>query len=625
MVSLPAAVDGARLVAALALVLFLPGELVLTAAGHRSHGYTRLALALGTSIALWPLALLWSTRAGAQWTQDGLRIAACAAVALGGAYWLVRRLRRTRPRISALAVALTVVVAVGAILRILQVHGVAVPLWVDGYHHTLVTEIIRTRGVVPADLRPYLPIDRFYYHFGFHTLAAAVAWLSGVRSPAAVLWTGQALNALSALSAFLLARRLTRHGPSAIVAAAIPAAICWFPSYYLTWGRYTQLAGLVALPAAWILLAEATVVGTDRRRRRVVLAALVAGGLALVHYRVFVFFVIGALVIAAALRPWRRAGAGRMARWVAVGAVGAAATGPWLLGDLLGGARALAAAGATWFGGPTGVADVPSWLFTTGLNAPVLVLAVQGVFVGLVRRRGAALLVLAWLAGALVVVFPDRLGVAASWTLPPFALAISLWLPAAMGIAFLTDAALDLAGSGDAARRARRALALVAVTVAVLGARQLGSVVNPETVIATPADVAAAAWVRTHTPPEARFLVSTAHWHLGTYRGLDGGYWLPLLAERDVSIPASFYTFADPAYAAEVTAVAEEAARGDDLSDGEIVGLMARVGAEYVYLGPAASGVAGKLSADRLRRIRRLEEVYDADGVHVWRLRRRLE
>jgi acyl carrier protein len=53
----------------------------------------------------------------------------------------------------------------------------------------------------------------------------------------------------------------------------------------------------------------------------------------------------------------------------------------------------------------------------------------------------------------------------------------------------------------------------------------------------TPADLAAADWVRRSTPQGAHFLVGTTDWQLGTYRGIDGGYWLPLLAGRSSSDP----------------------------------------------------------------------------------------
>lgn len=96
--------------------------------------------------------------------------------------------------------------------------------------------------------------DRFDYHYGFHAVCAAISWVSGVEPRRSVLWTGQLLIALTPLALLLLARLVGLGGFGALVAAAMPAACLWFPAYYLSWGRYTQLTGLLLMPAAlWSL------------------------------------------------------------------------------------------------------------------------------------------------------------------------------------------------------------------------------------------------------------------------------------------------------------------------------------------------------------------------------------
>jgi hypothetical protein len=377
------------------------------------------------------------------------------------------------------------------------------------------------------------------------------------------------------------------------------------------------LAGLVVLPVAWLLVADAMEPGQSRRR--IALAGVVAAGLLLLHYRVFVFFALGTLVLGAgvALAPDRRLG--RLGRLLAVAATGGLLVAPWLVGHLAPGAQALGATGSAWFGGPAGVGDVPSWLFTTGLSAWCLELAIWGVVVGLARQRRGALGLVSVLALAVATVYPRWLGLPSSWTLPPFALAISAYVPVGLGVALLADAAIALCAPRFSADRASRMVAVAAVVAALFGAAQLRQVVNPETVIATGADLAAARWIAAETPADARFLVSTAHWHLGTFRGLDGGYWLPVLANRATSMPAALYPYGDPAYVTEVSAVAATAAKGDALSPAELTGLMRRAGTDWVYSGPTAATTAGAFSPERLRRQPDLVEVYGRDGVSVFR------
>lgn len=707
------------LVVCLGLVFFVPGLVALRAAGLRARGIERLGLAAGVSITLWPLALLWTSVLGFTWSPARYRILMLVLVAIACAPFL----RRTRangswkgrlaelPRPAPWILALAGILLIAAVLRVVQVAGVVAPPWVDGYHHTLITQLVVERGAVPADYRPYLAVDRFYYHFGFHALAAAVAWLSGAGVVAAVLATGQALNVLTVLTVFVLARRLLESPISAVLAAAVPAALYWFPSYFVTWGRYTQLAGLVALPVVWILVADA--IAARRPVRGQLLAAACAAGLLLVHYRVFAFYLIGIGLVAVYVVGARRQPRERLMRLLAIGVAGGVLVLPWLARNLAGGVAALASASPTWYRGPAetveAVSQVPDWLFTQGSNGLWIRLAIVGTLLGLARRRPAAFGLAAWMALAYLAVRPGWLGLSTSWMLPPFSLVISLYIPVAIGVGLLADALAAIVGKAVAAARReaapgdaatiqateegvnpidiggrrntgapddvdgtvynkdrggtdlggdvqgsaatgrtvsgsddsgadagpalRRRLgdawgryvaaiaALAVLGLGLAGASQLRSVINPATIIVQAADVAAADWIRGHSPPDARFLVSTTHWHLGTYRGLDGGYWLPILAGRATTMPAALYTYGDPAEVRAATAIAETAAKGDGLSDTEIDALLERTGADYVYVGPTAAGQPGKLSAERLRRHSGLVERYGRNGAFVFERR----
>lgn len=623
----------ASLAASMVLVMWLPGSLALWLAGNEARGFYRLALATGVSVTLWPLALLWSSLVGVPWSAMLVRAVVAAMLVAMCIIWARAVLRSARAgglqdvgrwagkHIDAIALGLVLLVALA--LRVEHARGLVVPPWVDGLHHTMITQLILDHGSVPDGLRPFLPVDRFFYHFGFHTLSAAVAWVSGISASKATLWTGQSLAALAALTTYALALRLTRRRSSAVLAATVPAALYFFPAYFVSWSRYTQLAGLVALPVVWILVADGTV--REHPVRGQALAAACVAGLLLTHYRVFVFFLVGMLVLLVAGLAERRDVVVRGARLATMGVAALALAAPWLAGYLGTGVRSLQALGVHWFGDASGrsgaeagLATVPRWLFETELNAACIGFAAHGVLAGLALRRRGVLLTAAFIALVLAVVYPTWLGMDVSWALPPFALAISAFLPVALGVGFLSDALLDLAAVRGRESLAGLAVLVAAVVLSLIGARQLRDIVNPDTIIATADDVIAADWIREHTPGDARFLSSTYAWHLGTYRGLDGGYWLPLLARRASTVPPSFYTYGDPDYAREVAESAAIAQRADALSDAELSDLMDRTGATYVYVGPAAEGKDGKLTAARLQRHPELEEVYTSDGVHVF-------
>ncbi len=639
------------------VVLWLPGEALLRLLRAGGRGIDRAALAVGLGIAVVPLALVYTTALGGHWTATGVRTtwALLAVLVLADAIRTSRQTawpeppgaddpsahrddptaagnrnapsRQFPPDPWSVAISALVLLAIG--LRIVQAAPLVVPAWVDGYHHSLITALVMAHGSVPPDFSPYVEGVPFYYHVGFHAITAVVAWLARLDAPAAVLAGGQTLSALAALSVAAFTRRTTGSSAAAAVAAAVPVGWHFFPAYYVSWARYTQLCGLVLLPVAWLTL-HAAVTETTRPlvMRRIALAAISAGGLAIVHYRVLVFFALGAVLLG--LDGLRRRKSRSLLRLGVVAGCAALLAAPWLLGPFRAGVNNLAASTArvesptvdrSWFTWAGEVDALPRWLFDIAGNEWLLLAAGFGLIVGLMRGRRAADALAAWLLGAVVLVNPAAIGLPSSWLVPRFALAISLWLPVSIAIGLLVDGLAPLyrviVGSRGRAPAAWLAATLLVATTAGAGWTQR-RIANEETVIATQADGEAMRWVRSETPPDARFLITTGPWHLGTWRGMDGGYWLPLWADRWTSMPLSFYAYGPPEQTAAIHAVAKQAAQGDALSDEELDQLLDTVGADWLYIGPASLDEPEAWTAQRLRRHPGLVERYAQDGVQIF-------
>ncbi|MFQ5885551.1 MAG: DUF6541 family protein, partial [Thermoplasmata archaeon] len=71
-----------------------------------------------------------------------------------------------------------------------------------------------------------------------------------------------------------------------------------FPAFYLNWGRFPQLAGVVVVPLAMALLFD--LYKSDPRRSILLAASLLVAGLFLIHYRMFLFLLYGILALLAA-------------------------------------------------------------------------------------------------------------------------------------------------------------------------------------------------------------------------------------------------------------------------------------------------------------------------------------
>ena len=75
------------------------------------------------------------------------------------------------------------------ILRFYQIKDLVLPAWVDSLHHVLIVRILLEQKQIPLSLKPYVDVP-FYYHFGFHTIAAIVAQLTNLSPEKTVLYFG---------------------------------------------------------------------------------------------------------------------------------------------------------------------------------------------------------------------------------------------------------------------------------------------------------------------------------------------------------------------------------------------------------------------------------------------------
>jgi hypothetical protein len=129
----------------------------------------------------------------------------------------------------------------------------------------------------------------------------------------------------------------------------------------------------------------------------------------------------------------------------------------------------------------------------------------------------------------------------------------------------------------------RTALAFVMLVVALLGARGQLGIRTPDRFYVLPADEAAMPWIRQHTPPTARFLINTEFWLSNAAIGTDAGYWLPLLAGRETTMPPMYASDAEPEYIEQVNALAR-AAETAPTAPGTLAMLRA-AGVTHVYIG----------------------------------------
>ena len=598
-----------------------------------------LALALGIGVALPPLLLEIAHLAGLPW-QGWTTIAylVLAAMLLAG-HWTRRKQRpqaRSLPAWHGLL--LLGMVGLAVLVRLYVVRDLPVGMWGDSYHHTMIAQLLVNNHGLFSSWEPYAPLATFTYHYGFHANVAFFHWLTGIPVTQSVLDVGQILNAATIPLAYALAVRVTRSSAAGLWSAVLTGFVNTQPAYYTNWGRYTQLAGQLVLPVVLVCWMDA--LERDRLNWRLVaLAAIMTACLMLTHYIVTIFaalFLLGYLLAMGALKPsWQRV------QQICIGAaaistVALLLASPWLL-RVLGGHLDRNVAG--FVNGEVGAERIASYsslppVTPFHLKGPILALAAIGLLIALARRDWRVALLAVWSQLLVLTIVPQTVGLPGAGVVDNLTAYIALYLPVIPLAAYTLGAAQELLAS----RRAQLAGfvasgALVATTA--WGSNWQQGLIDPHYQLFTAADAEAMAWIRTHTPATARFLVNSFPAFGGTViAGTDGGWWLPLLTGRQSNLPPITYgseRAAQEDYAPRVNALA--AALRDspltnltpiqvDLTTPAAVEALRNAGIDYIYSGAhAAPGPeeADHIDTEKLRAAPdRFRPVYNRDGAMIF-------
>ncbi len=651
-----------RLVVAFLLLAFGPGYLLERSfpPPGRYAPFGRPALWLGLSLSSIALGYEWATALGLMLSTPVLTVlAAACGLAIVYRLWQdssppIATQADTRPHLARHGAwyAWGVVFLLTLWTRFTQIEGLALPAWVDSVHHALLIRVVAEQGQAPYSLQPYLPIEHLPYHWGYHVFVAAVMQLSGAALPQVMLWTGQMLNALHVLTCAALAAHLWRRPLAGIVAGIVVGLLSLMPAYYVTWGRYTQLTGLLILPA--LAVAWQSSLRTPSPRWHIYLPLLL-GGLILFHARVLVFACCLLAVLSGRwllARP-RAALYSYVKSLLVDGALSFGLTIFWL-GNIA--ARILLPA----FDNPQELVARETYnalnesLLWGGQNRLLIAVALVAALWASMRRSQAVIILAGWLAlllmaanpwlanyflpalglllllwawherratlalwgAALLPLNPLFIRFPSSWLINNDSVIISLFLPISILVGGGACLLWDWIGAiaHPAARRlARGGCVLLLLLLMLWGTWESRTVINPITVLATPADVAAIEWADQHTPTDARFLINAAGWLPVADRGVDGGWWLLPLAGRQVSTPPVIYTYGPPDYVRQVRERSRIVSGFQAGQQQQIYQLIEQEQITHIYLGANSRPLSADIFADTSK----FERIYEQDGIVI--------
>jgi hypothetical protein len=258
---------------------------------------------------------------------------------------------------------------------------------------------------------------------------------------------------------------------------------------------------------------------------------------------------------------------------------------------------------------------------------------------GLWRREKKFLLVVLWWLIILLLANPQWLNLPGVGVISSFLVMIAAYFPAST----LTGAAVGwivewLEGVvsqnegvkavwGKAGRLLPAVVLLALVVFALWGAWQRKNDIRPSQFsLATRPDIRAAEWIKENLPEEAHFLTNSIFAYDGyAIVGTDGGWWLPLLAGRQVTTPPLNYTSEShswPGYLAWTNALlAQIQEKGID--DPETLQELARRGVSHVYVGQLNGQVNNSLpllKLDELQASTHFTPIYHQDRVWIFEI-----
>jgi hypothetical protein len=536
-------------------LFFLPGYAILALINPRldTDPVERISLSLGLSLAVIPLSLYLSTlvrvRQGS--TYIALFLLAAGVVTARDFYrrWRADGFDPLR-RNWAIILAFTIL-ALGALIARLQgVAGLNFPLWTDSYHHTLIAQIIADSGLVPSSYEPYAPIHEFSYHFGFHTLVAWFHWLTRTPIPRSVVIVGQIVNALVVPTTYVLAKRLWKKPVIGLIAGGILGLFSHMPAFFVNWGRYTQLTGQIL-----VLIIIALTVDLFRsdhfRPRLIILTAISAAGLFLVHNRTTLFYGLYALsFFIIELWPSRRSKSQVRTMLGNIGLILMIAIiidMHWFsqflrgYGDVLA-AQITNAPDKTIYGGYFNLQA--NYFLNFGIRAEWWFLGMFGVLIGLIKRDGPVLALLLGTLFTFLGTITNYINVTPLY--PPVVFVIWVHVPVALFCGYLIVVLHSWLDQLLFKWEVRGVLYLVTTSILlilsiVIGIPYISDLTLPENGFVRPADVEAMAWIEDNVSKDALFYIKPHFWIPYSAHGLDAGYWIPYLTGRETVIPPQIY------------------------------------------------------------------------------------
>jgi hypothetical protein len=644
----------------------IPGWAILSLTFRRWSSLNwkvKLGLSAGTSLAIYPVLLLWTDLIGVHLGALYAWLPAAAGTLI--ILWRNRStLSRIRPKSVKIdeeisrrnslteyannfeawlpdvlfLVLLILIIAV----RFWHIRNLDAPMWGDSYQHTMIAQLFVDNAGLFTNWEPYVPYYSLTVHFGFPVTAALISWLTSMPILKATLITGQILNVMAVVTLVPLAARFgAKNRWTGIGVLLVAGLLSLMPAFYVNWGRYAQLAGLVILPVAlwalWDLGGSPQETGDKRTLSNQLIAILLTGtliaGMALSYYRMvfyLVFFTIAWSLVWGVIKWKKRVDLWVKAVFTLVGIAAASLTFilPWVLrvsgSNLAGVVAAGISIGSTleWV-----LADFQVWReITTYVPTFLLIAGTFALVWAAIRRRWVVFILPLWMLLLTLYIGGQLINLPGANLMQSFAILISLYIPIGLIIGWLIDDSVLLIDMQKSNLRTIT-IPIILVCLGLWGALNLRSIPQPETyALIRRTDMHAMSWIRENIPPGDRILVEgfTIN-NASSAVGSDAGWWISLLAERENSMPPQYALMNEvslPADYSEQVVNLTAALENTNLDTQKALGVLCDHNISHIYIGQGQGKI--RLGGQQLfwpqefEDSRHYELIYHQDRVYIF-------
>ena len=596
----------------------------------------KLIISTGVSLAIYPIIFVWCNLVGLHIGQFYAWLPplfGCAVLIwLFLSRWKKEDFELKFPAIKLVDVILLIILLLIIVTRFWVIRSLAFPMWGDSYHHTLITQLLIDNQGLFESWKPYTDAATFTYHFGFHAAVSVFHWATNISATQSTLIVGQIINIISVLALYPLAILVFKNQWSGVVALLVAGLLSPMPMFYVNWGRYTQLAGqvvlLIAIWFTWILFKS-----KNHSWRSIALTSILVSGLAMTHYRVIIFysvFVIAFIILK--LKNKKFIPILKRTLWFGIGA--GVIFLPWFLNVFRGQILSMFRYTATNVASATDIGGTKTISYSIGnltdyLPITLWLLAIIVLAICIWQKKLSVAIISLWWFILVLVANPHWIGYPGGLSINNFTVFIAAYIPVSLILAVIPTWWIPSQKPFFLRKKmATISLAFVICALGFWGSWQRHSAANPlKFSLAAEPDIRAAAWIQDNISRDANFLVNTfLAFNEGVIVGSDGGWWLPLIANRQTMLPPITYIFESeptPGYNQWVQ-IPTRMIQSHGITHPETISTLIEHEISHVYIGQQQGSVnyngLHKINPTDLLSDKHFELLYQADRIWIFEI-----